>query len=112
MTVGLFILTSFSVTLVWSHPILIVLLSCVSTSATRLILRLLTPCKKETVTITHTSSAGTHNCARRRTAAASEAKLIVRNSLKDMIAHDRETQEPGQELLTKVTERKLFMRKA
>lgn len=30
-----------------SHPILIVLLSSVSTSATRLILRLLTPCKKK-----------------------------------------------------------------
>lgn len=49
--------------LIRSHPVLIVLLSSVSTSAARLILRLLTPCTKETVTITNTGKTETHKCA-------------------------------------------------
>lgn len=70
-----------------SHPILIVLLSSVPTSATRLILRLLTPCKKRNShRHKHRQGRDVRVCTAERvhtqTTADLEATTTVRNSWK------------------------------
>lgn len=73
-------------TLIKSHPILVVLLSSVSTSTARLLLSLLTPCKKRDIR-RHNS----HKCGQTRAVHIQRQQALsgIVWKFTDMIAHDR-----------------------